>query len=68
MDSFKKRVTIQFWLENKRHAQRAVFHVPRVNDEIRLADNKFYTIKRVVWIYDEEDHVHSRANVEIEKI
>lgn len=68
MGTFKDRVRIQFWLNNKQYAQRTVFFVPRVGDEIRLSDHKIYIIKRVVWIYDEEDHDHSRVNVEIEEI
>lgn len=29
-------------------------HLPAVGDEIRLADDTFYTVTRRVWAYDEE--------------
>jgi hypothetical protein len=67
MNDFKKKVTIHFILKNKLHAQKIVYHIPRVGDEIRLLDERFYTVKKIVWVYDEPDHVHSRVNIEIKK-
>ena len=68
MNHLKKRVAVHFILANELFAQRTVYHVPRAGDEARLFNAKIYTIKRVVWVYDEEDHVHSRVNVEIEEV
>lgn len=67
MHDFKKKITIHFILKNKLYAQRSVFYVPRVGDEIRLLAERFYTVKKIVWVYDEEDHIHSRVNIGIEE-
>lgn len=37
--------------------------VPRVGDEIRLDEDTFYTVTKVVWVYDEPDHPHHRVNL-----
>lgn len=42
--------------------------VPRVSDEIRLNENKFYLVEKVVWIYDEPEYPYQRANIGISKI
>lgn len=48
-------------------AQKTIFYVPRVGDEIRLSEKEFYLVVKVVWCYD-EDSVFSRVNIGIKKI
>ena len=61
-------VQIHFFSENKIRFKKAMCHVPGVGDEIRLSDEEFYTVKRIVWCYDEPEQLYGRANVEIERI
>lgn len=39
--------------------------VPRVGDEIRLSDDRFYSVRDVCWCFDEDKE---RANVGVVKI
>jgi len=68
MKELKQQVTIKFFLGNKEYAQRTAFHVPNVGNEIRLRNGEYYSVKRIVWVYDEPEHVHSRVNIEIKQI
>lgn len=53
------------------HAKHGVLYMftiefaPRVGDELRFHGNKFFTVKRLVWIYDEPEAHFSRLNIEI---
>jgi len=45
-----------------------VNHVPRVGDEIRTGDEEFWTVTRVVYVYDEPDSPYDRANILVEPV
>lgn len=51
---------------SKVFARRALEHVPRVGDELRFGENRFFKVRRVVWCYDESEPNNERANIEIE--
>ncbi len=59
----KKQILIHFIKGRNRIAVKTEYHVPRKGDEIRLNDNKFYRVKKVVWTYDEYDSPYSRVNI-----
>lgn len=40
-------------------------HVPRVGDEVRFAENVYYKVLTVVWVYDEDESPYERANIGI---
>lgn len=40
---------------------------PRVGDELRFSGEKFYTVVKLVWIYDEPEAKFSRLNVGIKE-
>ena len=63
----KEKVTIHFILDNEIWAQRTVYFVPRVGDEVRFND-RFFSVLKVVWPQDEQNHIHSRANIQIEEV
>ena len=42
--------------------------VPRVGDEIRLREDLFYEVIKVVWVYDEEEPVYQRVNIGVKPI
>ena len=41
-------------------------HVPRVGDEIRLWEDKFYTVIHVVWVFDEPECPMQRVNIGVD--
>lgn len=61
-----KKVTIHFICDGKKIHQLSLNNVPRIRDEVRIWGDQFFTVKRVVWCYD-ENHFEERANVELEK-
>lgn len=48
--------------------KRVIHHAPRVGDELRFAGDKFYTVVRLVWVYDEPEAHFSRLNIEIAEV
>lgn len=40
---------------------------PRVGDELRFAGDRFFTVTRLVWIYDEPGAKFTRLNVGIKE-
>lgn len=42
--------------------------VPRVGDEVRMSEEKYFRVTRVVWVYDEPDAVGQRVNIALEPI
>lgn len=55
------------------HAERGLIHrhlisfAPRVGDELRFAEDKFFTVVRLVWVYDEPEAKFTRLNVEVKE-
>lgn len=41
--------------------------LPRVGDELRASDKKFYTVVRLVWCLDESDEFGQRVNIELKR-
>ena len=56
------------------HAEKGLLYrlliefAPRVGDELRFAGEKFFTVVRLVWVYDEPGAHFSRLNIEIREI
>ena len=48
---------------NKIVTKRLVHNVPRIGDEIRIAENTFYKVVTVIWCMDENDATYERANI-----
>lgn len=44
-----------------------IAHAPRVGDELRFAGAKFFTVVRLLWVYDEPESRFSRLNIEIKE-
>lgn len=53
------------------HEERGVLYkqqiefAPSVGDELRFVGDRFYTVTRLVWIYDEPEAEFSRLNIGI---
>ena len=59
------KVKIHFFVDNEYWACRYLFHVPRAGDEVRFHDEKYFTVKRLIWPMDEESNRHERCNIEL---
>ena len=42
--------------------------VPRVRDEVRLDEDRFFTVTRVVWCLDEPEYKGGRVNLGVEPV
>lgn len=40
---------------------------PRVGDELRFAGEKYFTVTRLVWVYDEPEAKFTRLNIGIKE-
>lgn len=40
---------------------------PRVGDEIRINDDAYYAVKRVIWCLDESSSFGQRVNIGVER-
>ena len=55
------------------HAEKGLLYrlllafAPRVGDELRFAGDKFFTVERLLWVYDEPASQFSRLNIEIKE-
>lgn len=55
------------------HAERGVLYrhliafAPRAGDELRFAGEKYFTVVRLIWVYDEPEAQFSRLNIEIKE-
>ena len=53
------------------HAKKGVLYrrqirfAPRVGDELRFAGERYFTVIRLVWVYDEPEAEFSRLNIGI---
>jgi len=67
MSESENRLQIHFINEdNSLLTKRLAYFAPRPGDEIRIGgegSEKFYTIGRVVWVYEEPEYPFSRLNV-----
>ena len=64
------QVCIHYIFKNKLFKKHWGYHVPRVGDEIRVGgetNEAFYTVKRIVWVYDEPAYPCQRVNIGIAK-
>lgn len=70
MDFKKLQYSIHFIdvKTNRKVAIKDSVGVPRVSDEVRLQDQVFYEVTKVVWIYDEPSSALQRVNVGVESI
>lgn len=41
---------------------------PAVGDELRFSGDRFYTVVRKVWVYDEPEAHFTRLNIEIKEV
>ncbi|WP_305821360.1 hypothetical protein [Massilia brevitalea] len=41
---------------------------PRVGDELRFPGEKYFSVVRLVWVYDEPEAKFARLNVEIKEV
>jgi hypothetical protein len=44
-------------------ARRVLDFPPAVGDELRFSENRFFTVTRLVWVYDEPEARRMRLNV-----
>jgi hypothetical protein len=49
------------------YAKLLISHAPSVGDELRFRGDKFFTVVRKVWVYDEPEAQFSRLNIEIKE-
>lgn len=64
----QETVCIHFILNNTLLFKRYEKHIPLSGDEIRVGgkgNEKFYTVGRRVWVFDEPENPHQRINIEI---
>ena len=52
----------------KKYAERTIYHVPRVGDEIRFDTAEFYVVTRVIWAMDEIEYPRERCNITMERL
>lgn len=66
MSALKKTIKAHFI-----HADRGLLYklqiefAPRVGDELRFAEERYFKVVRLVWVYDEPEAEFSRLNIEI---
>jgi len=59
------KVKVLFFYGDRRVYERVMSHVPRVGDEIRINDDTYYKVNRIVWVYDEADSPYERCIIEL---
>ena len=59
---YNPNILIHFIAGESVIARKRVCHVPRPGDEVRLWE-KFYTVERIVWVYDEDEILLDRVNI-----
>ena len=57
-------IQIHFFVKDEKFAVRVVRNAPRVGDEVRFSDERYFKVNRLVWAYDEENR-HERVNIEL---
>lgn len=62
-----KKVKVHFFVDGECWAARFLYHVPRDGDEVRFHDDKYFTVKCLVWPMDEEVSQYERCNIELIK-
>jgi hypothetical protein len=68
MMDLKEKVRLHLFNKFRLRTKMTVSFVPRIGEEIRLAEGEYYRVTYVVWIYDEPDCPYSRANIQMEDI
>ena len=61
------KVQVHFFVDGEHWATRHLYNVPRVGDETRFNDDKYFTVKRLIWPMDEDHCRHERCNIELIK-
>ena len=56
------------YLDGKRVINWRMQHLPRTGDTMRFSEDKYGTVKEVVWCMDEDDKEGQRVNLRIESI
>jgi len=64
--SDSNKVRTNFFVDGEHWATRWIHHVPRAGDEVRFHEDKYFTVKRLVWPMDEDNH-NERCNIELVK-
>ena len=64
----KHQIQVHFFVDNEFLTKRLLYYAPNVGDEVRMSESSFYTVKRLVWCYDEDLSFISRLNIELEGI
>ena len=65
----KSDIQIHFILDDEKSKEltrKLACHVPSVGDEIRLGgagNEKYYSVTRIVWVYDEQENPFDRVNI-----
>jgi hypothetical protein len=67
-ENYRKIVLVHWFVKNKLYSKHTMLHVPRKGDEVRLYKNKIFIVKRIIWIFDEESSITSRANIELDEL
>ena len=63
-----KKVKIHFFVNGKRWAVRFLCRIPKIGDKVRFSGDKYFTVKMLVWPMDEEECLHERCNIVLEKV
>ena len=56
------------YLDGKRVINWRMQHLPRTGDTMRFSEEKYGTVKEVVWCMDEKDDEGQRVNLRIESV
>ncbi len=72
MNELKKQIKIHFIDIDKKSSKviaiKTEYYVPVVGNEIRLSENLFYKVEKIVWVYDEPEAGFSRVNIGVSKV
>ena len=69
MSTLGQSIKVHFILESGGlFARLRLHHAPRVGDELRFSNERYYRVTRLVWAYDEDDEPGQRLNVGMEEV
>ena len=59
---------VHAYLDGKKVIDWRMQHLPRTGDTMRFSEDKYGTVKEVVWCMDEDDKEGQRVNLRIESV
>jgi len=67
----KADVLAHFINRNVLYNKKVIRFVPRLGDELRFSGGQhgaIFKVIKVVWVYDEPNHINTRVNISMERI